>query len=332
MKNDVNAVPSFVQSLGILFDLCKLSHTQERLIQTQLEPWYKHLPPDTPRDAKQLHRVTVQSAQLPSKPSPEPYLTEVLFGEQVEVWLRDNELWIGQHLYIDATQPESSSIVICPTILTGDIENNEEDTENRTASSWISWTVALTELQRVAGWLPLHAACVMHQNRAIALTAPSGTGKSTATLRLQAEHFDMLTEDQLFWHAETDTLAGLDRYIHAYADTLQRYAPELWLEFKDEPRNHKGKYCIPLDVSPKSLPSLQHIALLDTETKQLSIPQKVQTLWTATGRPLTPRAKHNTQEAINRLLPLLLDATVHRDQVVETVNTLFMAQKPEPTI
>ncbi|GAA5502788.1 hypothetical protein Dxin01_02535 [Deinococcus xinjiangensis] len=185
------------------------------------------------------------------------------------------------------------------------------------------WMLALTEAHRAGGWLPLHAAAVAQAGRAVALTGVSGAGKSTALLRLGALGYDLLAEDRCFWHAPSGQVAGLDRYLRAFEDSLQRFAPQ-HLAAQPE-RDSKGKRLLPLPPAPAAqLCALLLLGPPQTLTEQrlsspshssrnLSGAERVRALWDTTGLPLTHTGRQQVQRGLERLLPLLFPQTVDRE-------------------
>lgn len=177
-------------------------------------------------------------------------------------------------------------------------------------------SLALTEAQRAGGWLPLHAATVAQGNRAVAISGVSGAGKSTATLRLRGEGYAVLSEDRTFWQAETGLVAGLDRYLRAFEDSLQTFAPHLLSASVG--RDIKGKHLLPLAQAGRA--ELEAV-LLFSPSERLSAAERVRAVWEMSGVPLTDLARQQAQLAVGKLLPLLPPEPVTRQTVLEQVRS-----------
>lgn len=183
-----------------------------------------------------------------------------------------------------------------------------------------AWSVALTEFHRAGGWLPLHAAVLARAGSetarpAVAVTGVSGAGKSTATLRLAGAGYAVLAEDRAFWSAPTGQVAGLDRHLRAFEDSLRTFAPQLLSGLAG--RDSKGKGLVPLP--PAAPATLRELLLLRPEVSPLSSAERVRTLWELTGVPLTEQARAQVQAGVMSLLPLLRSTPVSRASVLEAV-------------
>ena len=73
---------------------------------------------------------------------------------------------------------------------------------------------------RAQGLVPLHAACVGLDGRAILLMGPSGSGKSTVALQCLSEGFDFLSEDSVFVEPRSMRATGTANFLHVRADSL----------------------------------------------------------------------------------------------------------------
>lgn len=87
--------------------------------------------------------------------------------------------------------------------------------------------LALIEALRASGLIPLHAAVVVRDGEATALTARSGTGKTTTLLRLLAAGWTPLAEDLAWLDPDSLTLYGWDRGIRLWQETIDRFLPQL---------------------------------------------------------------------------------------------------------
>lgn len=87
--------------------------------------------------------------------------------------------------------------------------------------------LALSEALRASGLIPLHAAVVVRDGEAIALTARSGTGKTTTLLRLLAAGWTPLAEDLAWLDPDSLKLYGWDRGIRLWQETIDRFLPHL---------------------------------------------------------------------------------------------------------
>lgn len=181
-----------------------------------------------------------------------------------------------------------------------------------------AWALALTEAHRAGGWLPLHAAVFARAGRAVALTGTSGAGKSTAALRLLEAGYSVIAEDRAFWHSSNGQIAGLDQYLRAFDDSVERFAPSQ--QATAVGRDPKGKLLLPL---PANEAATLVCLLAFGDGLALPLPQRVRLLWETTGVPLTDSARHAVQQGIGQLLPLVRPQTVTRETVLETVKTLL---------
>lgn len=246
-----------------------------------------------------------------------------LTGQTVAVWRSGDELWLADALHLRVT---AGGATLTFTPLAGHPDALE------------LWSLALTEAHRAGGWLPLHAALIVREGRAVALSGVSGAGKSTAALRLLAGGWSVLAEDRAFWHAPTGQVAGLDRSLRAFPDSVERFAPALLPQALAGPRDARGKLLLPLppvhaeatlsavllfagghgpDLPPPALtpPTFTPPPLAPT--------RRVQALWELTGVPLTTRARTEVQAGVSRLLPLLSARPVTRDTVLARVRELL---------
>ncbi|WP_414656569.1 hypothetical protein ACINK0_09700 [Deinococcus sp. VB343] len=179
-------------------------------------------------------------------------------------------------------------------------------------------SLAFTEAHRAGGWLPLHAATVGRGNRAVAFSGVSGAGKSTATLRLRDKGYTVLSEDRTFWQAKTGQVAGLDRYLRAFDDSLKTFAPHL--RPASVGCDAKGKHLLPLSQAGRA--KLEAVLLFGV-SDALSAAERVRAVWEMSGVPLTDLARQQTQQAVGQLLPLLSPIPVSRQTVLERVSAVL---------
>ena len=83
-----------------------------------------------------------------------------------------------------------------------------------------------TLASRAQRLVPLHAACVGLDGRAILLMGRSGAGKSTVALQSLLEGFDFLAEDSVFVAPDSMRATGTANFLHVRADSLK------WVEAK----------------------------------------------------------------------------------------------------
>jgi hypothetical protein len=74
---------------------------------------------------------------------------------------------------------------------------------------------------RAQGLVPLHAACVGLNGRAVLLMGPSGAGKSTLSLQCLRENFDFLAEDSVFVAPRSMRATGAANFLHVRSDSLR---------------------------------------------------------------------------------------------------------------
>jgi hypothetical protein len=156
----------------------------------------------------------------------------------------------------------------------------------------------LSELHRARGWLPLHASTAALNGRAVSITGPSGAGKSTAALRLAGLGYAILAEDQTWLHPETRRVHGLDRWLRAYPDSLERFAPQLLPQ--SQGTDVYGKHLLPLSGTREAA-TLEALLLLGQPT-EIPAAQSTRLLWEAGGLPLTPTSQQATARALGEMI------------------------------
>lgn len=82
--------------------------------------------------------------------------------------------------------------------------------------------LCLGEALRASGLLPLHAAVVVRGEEAMALAAPSGTGKTTTLLRLMERGWHPLAEDLAWLDPDSLRIHGWDRGVRLWPNAIAR--------------------------------------------------------------------------------------------------------------
>lgn len=271
-----------------------------------------------PLPGQPARSITLEVGELPGPP-PEAAVRLPLMGREVVVAVAGDRLWVDDRLWARAALPgqAAASRVVC---LPG-------------GAAPEAWALVFTELHRAGGWLPLHAAVVAAGDRAVAVTGASGAGKSTAALRLHAASLGqpdggaggprVLAEDRAFWHAPSGVVVGLDRQLRAYADSLERFAPQLLPLARAQAPDAHGKLRLPLPGWPGRAPHLDRVLPLGPADARLDLPGRVRAVWEMTGVPLTAPARAAVQAGVGRLLPLLCAHPHGREEVIPAVRALL---------
>lgn len=257
---------------------------------------------------------TLRAGLLPSVPVDAQAETLSLMEQTVSLWRADNELWVPHLLHLEV-QPGGACFTLAPEVVRQ---------QEWPPALLETWTLFFTEAHRAGGWLPLHAAVISHEGQAVAVSGVSGAGKSTATLRLSAD-YAVLAEDRAFWQASSGQVAGLDRCLRLFPESVERFAPHLQAQAERAPRDAKGKHMLPLaaPTAPSQLLALLCFAPLGSTASVLSASERVRTVWEMTGFPLTALAREEVQRGIVRLLPLLAQEPVTRETAIERVKALL---------
>ncbi|WP_145999481.1 hypothetical protein [Deinococcus sp. UR1] len=184
--------------------------------------------------------------------------------------------------------------------------------------------LAMTELHRAGGWVPLHACVVARAGHAVAITGPSGAGKSTALLRLLQEGYDVIAEDRSFWHAPTGRIVGMDRTLRAYTRSLELFAPA-WLPRLPLAQDQKGKWLLPLEElrSASDGPATLRRVLLLGAPSTLERGACVRSVWEATGRPLLRQGLQGTQAGVHQLIHQVGIQGVDRETAMTAVRAIL---------
>lgn len=75
-----------------------------------------------------------------------------------------------------------------------------------------------TLVPRVLALVPLHGAAVAQYDRAVLLTGPTGSGKSTAVLNCALSGLELLSEDAVFLEPRTLRATGCANFLHLRTD------------------------------------------------------------------------------------------------------------------
>ena len=185
---------------------------------------------------------------------------------------------------------------------------------NPDSSEAVASHLALTEAGRASGLLPLHAAVLVREGRAVAISGVSGAGKSTAALRLMAAGWALVAEDSAWLDPITRRVAGADQGLRVFESSLHRFAPE-WLERASRLDIH-GKRWFATERAAGAV--LERVYLLGTlPLGVLTGAAAVQTWWTATGLPVAALARSAVSANLGlaaRHFPL---ESIDRDALVE---------------
>ncbi|MBX8465149.1 hypothetical protein [Deinococcus sp. RIT780] len=219
-----------------------------------------------------------------------------------------DELWLGGHLHVQLGAHLS--------VLTCAPQGAAQDL----------WALAFTEAHRAAGWVPLHAALIAGRGGVVAVTGPSGAGKTTACLRLRAAGWTVLAEDRA-WIGPDGRAAGLDRTLRALDDSLARFAPELLLDGPGIRRDARGKRLLPLTVPPVSLP-LTAVLLLG-HPGPLGAADRVREFWQATGVPLGTSGQQAVSGAAQRLVRTVPWRPADRQELMTLIPELLGSPLPD---
>lgn len=281
-------------SLGLDLETARLPTELERQLQ---ERWQTVSLVDTPL------KVMCFPGELP--PQPDVPAQQITVSNTVlDIWAQGDELWLGNHLHLQ--------LAAAPRL-----------TVHLAAPSEAAWLLALAELQRLSGWLPLHAATVARESRAVGITGVSGAGKSTAALRLAAAGLSVLAEDQTWVHAGSGRVLGLDRFLRTYPDSLDRFAPELRAAAQGQ--DAYGKLMVPL--TPPTMPATLDTLLVFGLPQHPSRAEGVRALWECTGVPLLTRTRQASAQAVNELLRRLTVQGTTREKVIEQTEEMLLKKQ-----
>lgn len=176
--------------------------------------------------------MSVRTGPLPAAPDG-PTQAVALPDRVIPVQRRGDDLWLNAELHLRLL-PGGAALTVPHAGAARDV-----------------WALALTELHRAAGWLPLHAALIGTPTHAVLIGGPSGAGKSTACLRLRAAGLTVHAEDRAWFHPDGHAL-GMDRTLRAYRDSLDRFAPHLLPAAATAPATRAARSSCPCSPSRPS--------------------------------------------------------------------------------
>lgn len=164
--------------------------------------------------------------------------------------------------------------------------------------------LAMNEALRASGLVPLHAAVVARGEEAVALVAPSGTGKSTTLLRLLEGGWAPLAEDLAWLDPATLEVYGWDRGIRLWPETIEHVLPHLAAApWTTDPDGKRFLRYDALGVPRTAEARLTRLVRLErggegaSQLEPLPAREAVRTLWEATGVPLLS----TTRDALARV-------------------------------
>jgi len=166
---------------------------------------------------------------------------------------------------------------------------------------------AMSEVIRLGGLLPFHAAAVANNGRCAVLMAPSKTGKSTTLVSAALAGYQPLAEDMLWIDPAALDVYGNDREIRLWTDSLERFGTQLPAATR---RLSDGKFVVPLEALPGYQPGsckLHKFVVLRRDLSQpsawVSVPELelVRTLWESGCVPITIQARDLAQSGISAL-------------------------------
>lgn len=281
------------RSLGLGLETSALPEAAERILRSRWETAAFGLP---------TVEVRVLTGPVPPRPQEEPREITVS-NDRLSVWSAGEALWLGEHLHLSVGSDGNVAR------LTADEGENPPET---------AWLLAFVELQRLAGWVPLHAATVARRGRAVAITGVSGAGKSTAALRLAGEGWTVLAEDQTWVHPATGQVTGLDRFLRTYADSLDRFAPHLRAQVQGQ--DAYGKLMVPLRP-PEEAAHLGALLVFGLPERP-DTAQRVRAVWECSGVPLLDSSRRMGAQGLSRLMRELKIRGTGRETVLAQVEDM----------
>ncbi|WP_022800265.1 hypothetical protein [Deinococcus ficus] len=255
-------------SLELTLDTSALPENSEAALRDR---WETHSGPPAP------YPVTVQVADFPDLTAPER--TVIVSNATTALRTTKDQVQIGPAL-LHLTPGHATLTLRTPEL------------------SELTALLLFSELHRARGWLPLHATTAARNGRAVSISGPSGAGKSTAALRLAGLGYTILAEDQTWLHPTTRRVHGLDRWLRAYPDSLERFAPELLS--KSQGTDVYGKHLVPLSRTQEAA-KLNALLFLGQHT-EIPAAQAARLLWEAGGLPLTNTSQQATAYAISHVI------------------------------
>jgi hypothetical protein len=170
--------------------------------------------------------------------------------------------------------------------------------------------VALCETLRATNLAPLHAAIVVRDGTAVALTGRSGVGKSSTLITMIGDGWTPIAEDFAWLDPTTRRVYGWDRGVHLTDDGFARLRDRLpstgW-------RRRRRKQFIEFDhlVGSRNRPTsatlsriieLRRDATLDSRIDHLDARSAVRALWESAGVPLCDSSRQRFTDAVPTLL------------------------------
>ncbi|WP_425147139.1 hypothetical protein [Deinococcus sp.] len=173
--------------------------------------------------------------------------------------------------------------------------------------------LALTEAGRAAGLLPLHAAVLARDGRAVGVTGQSGAGKSTAALRLLEAGWSLVAEDSAWLDPVSFRVAGADVGLRVFEASVRRFAPG-WLEQRAALDAH-GKLWFGTPRVQGA--TLERMYLLGAPPLgQLSPAAAVTSWWAASGLPISPLTRQTVSAHLGRVASRIPTESIDRDELV----------------
>lgn len=270
-------------SLDLILDTSALPENSEATLRDR---WETQSGPPAP------YPVTVQGADFPDLTAPERTVT--VSNATTALRTTKDQVQIGPAL-LHLTPDRATLTLRTPEL------------------SELTALLLLSELHRARGWLPLHASTAARNGRAVSITGPSGAGKSTAALRLAGLGYTILAEDQTWLHPGTRRVHGLDRWLRAYPDSLERFAPQLLSQ--SQGMDMYGKHLLPLSRSREAT-KLEALLFLG-QPADIPAAQATRLLWETGGLPLTPTSQQATAHAIGQVIRHIPIRGIDREGILE---------------
>lgn len=170
--------------------------------------------------------------------------------------------------------------------------------------------LAFVEAQRACGLLCLHAAVMRRDEHILAITGASGSGKSTAALRLLRLGWSLVAEDTS-WLTEEGVVVGWDEGLRLWPDAQARFAPQWPIAGLDA----HGKAQLVVERAAGGL--LSGVLVLQPGADHL-LPsaEQVRVWWQMVGLPSTPLARQRSQAAVTKHLSRLPIWAMDRDTLI----------------
>ncbi len=192
-----------------------------------------------------------------------------------------------------------------------------------TQISFMALQVALAEILRLSGYLPLHASVIAKDGKATAFSAPSGTGKTTTLLTAFKAGFKVIAEDFIWINPDSMQVFTWDKGVRLLPDTFERFKQLLPKDFKGT-KDSMNKVFVPyevLGVNPQSEVFLEKLVWLSRDLSQATAWGTVtkrdaaMKLWEAAGIPFTEQAK---SQLSNMLPKVIKQASLESLQIGKT--------------